>query len=109
MKNTQAYGGKSAAVESGKKRMDSMVNPDGEKYEDGDTTKEESEETPQEDSAEAEASTIMDSINDKPEVCHALYAMLEEKYSSGKEEGKGEKAPAGKGGKDEEFTAEGMD
>jgi len=112
MKNTQAYAEKSSAVESGKKRMETMVKPDGgeeDKYEPGETEEEEKGESPGEESAEVEAGSIMDSITDKPEVCHALYKMLEEKYSGEKEGSKGEKTPVKSGGKDEEFNTEGMD
>jgi hypothetical protein len=98
-----------SAVSAGKKRMDSMVNPSGESYESNDSTKEEAGETADEVDAETEASQIMDGIADNPDVCHALYAMLKEKYS-GKEKPTDEKAaPKTKTESEPEFTAEGMD
>lgn len=42
------------------------------------------------DQTQAEAQEIMDSIVDRPEVCHALYKLLQEKYSG---DGKDSKNP----------------
>lgn len=55
------------------------------------------------DKAAIKAQEIMDSIADQPDVCHALYGMLEEKYSS--EEG-GSSNPTEEG---PEMNTEGMD
>lgn len=57
------------------------------------------------DAAATEAKQIMDSIADKPDVCHMLYQMLDAKYESETGAAKEEKNPSSE---TDEYNQEGM-